>query len=172
MTAASPSIDSNVNMAGHHTLMVIKDFPGFSKFVTDAIDLKRLEFTVGHGNEGGAGERATSGRLALGGMILIKNVDKSTPLFYQALTQNTTIKEIGIFLYRNGPKDGKPENWMTVTLTNAIVANQKFTDPDKEKGEESVPIEELTFHCEKLEISHNPAKKVASYQFTIGGKVS
>src|SRR5579862_5736791 len=172
MTATAPSIGSDVNMAGHHTILNCKDFAGFSKFAADAIDLKSFEFSVGHGAEGGAGERATSGRLSLSGVTITKNVDKATPLFFQALTQNTNIKEIGIFLYRNGPKDGKAENWMTITLTNVNVTNQKFTDADKEKGGEAVPIEEVVFHCEKVEVSHNSAKKVASYQFTMGGKVS
>ncbi len=172
MTASAPSLGSDVNMAGHHTLLVIKDIPGFSKFANDAIDLKSFEFIVGHGSEGGQGERTGSGRLSLSGITIFKNVDKATPLFFQSLVQNTPVKEVGIFLYRNGAKDGKPENWMTITLTNAMVANQKFVDPDKEKGGDNVPVEEITFHAEKLEISHNAAKKVASYQFTMGGKVS
>jgi type VI secretion system Hcp family effector len=172
MTATAPTIGSSVNMAGHHTILNCKDIPGFSKFATDAIDLKTFQFEVGHGTEGGAGQIATSGRLALSGVVITKNVDKSTPLFFQALTQNTMIKEIGVFLYRNAPKDGTAENWVTVTLTNVNVTNQKFMDADKEKGGEAVPIEEITFHCEKVEISHNSAKKVASYQFTMGGKVS
>jgi type VI secretion system Hcp family effector len=172
MTASPPTLASDVNMAGNHTLFLSKDYPGFSKFAADAIDLKAFEFTVGHGAEGSSGEKIGSGRLSLSGVTITKNVDKSTPLFFQALTQNSTIKEIGIFLYRNGPKDGKPENWFTITLTNATVANQRFIDADKEKGGEAAAVEELIFHAEKIEVSHNPAKKVASYQFTAGGKVS
>ncbi len=172
MTATGPSIGSDVNMAGHHTLLNCKDLPGFSKFATDSVDLKSFEFSVGHGAIGSNGEQASSGRLSLSGVTITKNVDKATPLIFQALTQNTNIKEIGIHLYRNGPKDGKAENWMTITLTNVMVSNQKVIDPDKEKGGEAVPIEEVIFHAEKIEVSHNSAKKVASYQFTMGGKVS
>jgi type VI secretion system Hcp family effector len=171
MTATSPSIGSDVNMVGHHTLFVAKDLPGYSKFSSDAIDLKSFEFTVGHGQEAGAGEQLKSGRLALSGLVITKNVDKATPLIFQALTQNTRLKEVSVHLYRNG-KDGKPENWMTITCTNATVANQKIIDPDKEKGAEAVAYEEVTFQTEKLEISHNAAKKVASYQFTSGGSSS
>jgi type VI secretion system secreted protein Hcp len=167
MTATAPTSDSKVNMVGYHTLMTVKDIAGYSKFSKDAIDLKSFEFTVGHGLEAGKGEQLTSGRLALSGVAAVKNVDKATPLLFQALTQNTNITEVGIFLYRNGA-DGKEENWMTLTLTNVVVANQKFVDPDKEKGGEALALEEINFQCEKFEISHNPAKKVASYQFTTG----
>jgi len=171
MTATNPTLGSDVQLVGHHTLLNCKDLPGFSKFATDAIDVKSFEFTVGHGGEGGAGQKATSGRLTLAGISVTKNVDKASPLIFQALVQSTTLKEVGIFLYRNG-KDGKPEGWMTITLTNVQVTNQRVIDPDKEKGGEAVPYEEVTFQSEKLEVSHNSAKKVASYQFTVGGKLS
>jgi type VI secretion system Hcp family effector len=171
MTATTPTLGIDVQMVGHHTLLNCKDIPGFSKFSTDAIDVKSFEFTVGHGTEGGAGERATSGRLALGGLVVTKNVDKASPLIFQALVQNTTLKEVGVFLFRSGTT-GKTENWMSITLTNVQVTNQRVIDPDKEKGGEAVPYEEITFQCEKLEVSHNSAKKVASYQFTVGGKLS
>jgi type VI secretion system Hcp family effector len=96
-------------------------------------------------------------------------VDKATPPIFQALTKNTKISEVGIFLYRNSAAAaGGEENWFTLTLTNAIVANQKFIDPDKEKGEDGAALEEVIFQCEMLEVSHNVGKKVASYQFTIG----
>jgi len=169
MTATAPTLDSKVNMAGYHTLMIIKDISGYSKFTKDAIDVKRFEWNVGHGKDSGKGEQTTSGRLALSGVIVVKAVDKGTPSIFQALTQNTKIAEVGIFLYRNSnAAEGKEENWFTLTLTNATVADQKFIDPDKEKGEEGAALEEVTFQCEKLEVSHNVGKKVASYQFTVG----
>ena len=168
MTASAPSLDTKTQMVGNHTLMVITDITGYSKFSKDAIDIKSFEFTTGHGNEGGMGQSLTTGRLALSGVAVVKPADKGTPLIFQALTSNTKIKEVGIFLYRNG-NDGKSENWMTITLSTAVIANQKFIDPDKEKGGEAVAYEEVTFQAEKLEISHNQGKKVASYQFTSGG---
>ncbi len=97
---------------------------------------------------------------------VVKDVDSATPLIWNALVTNENIKSAEFKFYRSGQKAaaGIEENFFTIKLTNARIVGVRsylldMYDPEHAK----VPMEEeveLTF--QKIEWTHNPAKKMAS----------
>jgi type VI secretion system secreted protein Hcp len=62
-----------------------------------------------------------SGRRQWRPIHLTKPLDKSTPLLYQALITNEVLTSVVITYWRTG-KDGKLDNFVTITLTNAMIS--------------------------------------------------
>jgi len=80
-------------------------------------------------------------------MTLTKEIDKSSPKLFQALTSGEQMKDVTLEYYRISPK-GTEEKYYTVKLSNAILTNmedvsftyEKITwtfDPDGIEAEDS-----------------------------------
>ncbi|WP_437520806.1 type VI secretion system tube protein TssD [Sorangium sp. So ce726] len=94
--------------------------------------------------------------------VITKELDKATPLLYNALVNNESISEWELKFYTPGTKAasnvGKEQNHYTVKLTNATVAsidfhmdNTRLTDGSKDRPE----YERISFTYQKIEWSYD-----------------
>ncbi|MGF6649534.1 type VI secretion system secreted protein Hcp [Paraburkholderia youngii] len=84
-------------------------------------------------------------------MTLTKEIDKSSPKLYQALTSGEQLKDATLEFYRISPK-GKEEKYFTVRLSNAILTGMRSWTPNcllpdqKQMGH----MEDISFSYEKI----------------------
>jgi type VI secretion system secreted protein Hcp len=100
-----------------------------------------------------------SGKRVHGSFRITKEVDKATPLLYQALCSNEQLKKVEIKFYRTSP-DGTEENLFTTTLENATMNHIKdIMHLTKDKTKMDLPwMEEISFTYEKITWRHELAK--------------
>jgi type VI secretion system secreted protein Hcp len=84
-------------------------------------------------------------------LVIVKLVDKSSPLLYNAIAKTETLTKVEIKWYRTG-YDGKIENYFTTTLEDAIIV-----DITSEINVEGVPIEKISFSYRKILWRHEKA---------------
>jgi type VI secretion system secreted protein Hcp len=77
--------------------------------------------------------------------VIIKNVDKSSPLIYQLLTQNENITEWKIDYWRPS-SSGKEEQFYSVELVNASVAKIEFEQLNNKYPENMPHAERESIH--------------------------
>lgn len=64
-------------------------------------------------------------------IVFTKELDRSTPILYQALATNENLAEVEFSVYGPDPKGGKPSLLLyTVKLTNANIASIDVVTPD------------------------------------------
>lgn len=82
---------------------------------------------------------------------ITKSVDKTSPLFYRALTRNETLTSCTIKFIRPAG-DGTNGNYYTVTMTNASVASVEFKKGDARGAAGRLgEYEEISFTYQKIE---------------------
>ena len=98
-----------------------------------------------------------TGKRVHGPMTLVKEVDKSSPKLFQALTSGEQMEEVTLEYYRISPK-GIEEKYYTVKLFNAILTNIRawtpncLTDENKQMGH----MEDVSFTYEKICWTYDP----------------
>jgi type VI secretion system secreted protein Hcp len=98
-----------------------------------------------------------TGKRVHGAMSVTKEIDKSSPKLYQALTSGEQLKDVSLEFYRISPK-GTEEKYYTVKLENAILTNMQSWTPNcldlsnKQMGH----MEDLAFTYEKITWTYEP----------------
>lgn len=78
---------------------------------------------------------------------IIKPIDRTTPLLFEALNKGETLTTIELKLYRTS-YEGKPEHYFTITLTDAIIS-----DIHVENSLNDVE-EHIDFRYRKIDLRH------------------
>jgi len=78
-------------------------------------------------------------------IVLTKEIDKSTPLLYNALVNNENLPTFELIVLQPGPKGTAPKAY-TVRLVNANIASLKTL-----VGEDGKVIEQVAFTYQKIE---------------------
>ena len=88
--------------------------------------------------------------------IITKELDKSTPLLYNVLTNNENITEATL-KYWTPNKDGSEKQHYTVKLTNANIASINFRMPNNKHPDlmKFAEYEEVAFTYQKIEWTWN-----------------
>jgi type VI secretion system secreted protein Hcp len=94
-------------------------------------------------------------------LVITKELDKSTPLLYQALVANETLSEFTLRFWRAdlgtgtgpGAGGGAERQNFTIKLTNASIASIDFQQPDNRNPElaKLAECEEIAFTYQKIE---------------------
>jgi type VI secretion system secreted protein Hcp len=101
--------------------------------------------------------------------VITKSVDKSTPLFFQALVQNETLRSVEIFFWRPD-QQGREVNYFKVTLTNAIITSSAMKLPSTLDPTASQPLaEEISFVYQKITWTYTDGNITAEDDLTRGG---
>ena len=81
-------------------------------------------------------------------IVIVKEIDKSTPLLFKALVNNEEIDTLKLSLYMADPSGGSSEQkYFTVTLKNAYITSiTKSQNP----LEPSAPVESISFVYQKI----------------------
>lgn len=79
-------------------------------------------------------------------LVIVKEVDKATPVLYQAACEGKTLPEFKVQWYRISP-DGKEEPYFEHTLKNVKVASVEMLLPNTKD-----PAKEKQVHLERLEV--------------------
>ena len=93
--------------------------------------------------------------------VITKELDKATPLLYNALVNNESISEWSLKFYTPGTAAaknvGKEQNHYTVKLTNATVASIDFhmENTRRPDGREIPEYEKVAFTYQKIEWSYD-----------------
>ncbi|WP_437933883.1 Hcp family type VI secretion system effector [Sorangium sp. So ce341] len=91
--------------------------------------------------------------------VITKELDKATPLLYNALVNNESIKTWELKFYTPGAKainnDGKEKNHYTVKLTNATVASIDFHMENTRRDAQTPEYEKVAFTYQKIEWSYD-----------------
>lgn len=88
--------------------------------------------------------------------VITKEVDRASPLLYQVLTTNETLSEFDLQFWRTAvksPTSGSEVQHYTVRLTNAQIADIRFTQPNTRDPNLArlAEYEEVTFTYQKIE---------------------
>ncbi len=102
-------------------------------------------------------------------IVIRKRVDQASPLLFQACTTNENISEFTMKFWRPS-KTGQEEQFFTIKLTNASVASVKqfTTDNTSDEGINLPYGEEVSFTFQKIEMSEEVAKKMATDDWEAG----
>ena len=97
--------------------------------------------------------RQTSGKRMHKPFVITKELDKSTPLFYNALIENETITDWELQCFTAQSKTGTEANYYTIKLHNVKVMDIKSTMPNNKDVElANLNIyEEIAFTYTKIE---------------------
>ncbi len=92
-----------------------------------------------------------TGKRIHGSLTITKEIDKSSPKLYQALTSGEQLKFAQIDFYRISPQ-GSEENYYTVKLENAIIVDLKAWFPETlvKANEPFKHMEDVSFSYEKI----------------------
>ncbi|NUU02271.1 Hcp family type VI secretion system effector [Herbaspirillum robiniae] len=90
-------------------------------------------------------------------MTLTKEIDKSSPKLFQALTSGEQMKDVTLEYYRISPK-GTEEKYYTVKLSNAIVTNMRAWTPNclTAENKQMGHMEDISFTYEKITWTFDP----------------
>jgi type VI secretion system secreted protein Hcp len=97
-------------------------------------------------------------------ITITKELDKASPLLYNALTRNEVLPEVELQFYRATPgSTGMEAQFYTVKLTNATIASIRFVQPNTQLPEtRQLPeYEEIAFTYQKIEWTINPGNVTA-----------
>ncbi|SDV47142.1 Hcp family type VI secretion system effector [Chitinasiproducens palmae] len=98
-----------------------------------------------------------TGKRVHGAMTVTKEIDKSSPKLYQALTSGEQLKDVKLEFYRISPK-GTEEKYYTVKLENAILTSMKSWTPNclDPNNRQMGHMEDLAFTYEKITWTYEP----------------
>lgn len=96
-----------------------------------------------------------SGQRVHSPLKITKLFDKSSPLFFNALTTGETLTTVELKVWRIN-YEGKPEHFKTIKLTDAVIVDIQ-SGTELEQGEETTqvaPSETIAFAYRKIEWRH------------------
>ena len=93
-------------------------------------------------------------------VVITKDLDSSSPQFFQAAAGNETLKTVVIEFARSDPR-GLETVYYKVTLTNANIASLKQFTADSASGRAGAPLEEISLTFQKIEVESVTGKTTA-----------
>ncbi|MCD6025562.1 MAG: Hcp protein [Solimicrobium sp.] len=98
-----------------------------------------------------------SGQRVHGPKVLTKEIDKSSPKLFQALTSGEQFKSVVLEYYRISPK-GTEEKYYTVRLSNAILTKMRAWVPNinSPENKQMGHMEDIAFTYEKITWTFDP----------------
>jgi len=97
-------------------------------------------------------------------IVIIKNIDASSPQLLQAIYSNETLTSVLIEFFKKSP-NGQSFTWYTIKLTNATIARISqyggLGSPEK-LIPNSIPEEEISLTFQKIDFENTEAKTSAS----------
>ena len=90
-------------------------------------------------------------------LIITKELDKSSPILFQALVTNEVLPEVNFQFTRAG-SDGKEIQYYTIKLTNATISEIHQSDQGKNGAR---PYEQVSFVFQKIELDWSDPSVVA-----------
>lgn len=99
-----------------------------------------------------------SGQRVHNPMIITKMIDKSSPLFFNALTTGETLKKVEVKWYRNS-NSGTHEHFYTVELEDALIVdiNTAIESLASSVDNQPTPLEIVSFSYRKISVRHETA---------------
>jgi type VI secretion system secreted protein Hcp len=129
--------------------LIIDGIPGPSTSKPNAIDV--LSFSSGCSQTatygvGASGKEAKAGRADFSNLNVMKVLDKTSPLLFDACVKATVLKTVQL-LY-DKPVQGKQQDYFKVTLGDAIVTSIQHS------GTSENPAESVSFAYQSIEFSY------------------
>ena len=90
---------------------------------------------------------------------IVKPIDSASPLLFEALNKGETLSNIELKLYRTS-YEGKPEQFFTITLTDAIITSIQTMDNQ----------EDIDFRYRRIELRHEVSSTSSSDDLRTGVK--
>lgn len=131
----------------------IKDIPGPSTSLKDAIDILSFSFgasntaVFGHGASGG---ESRAGRADVSHVTIMKVTDKTTPMLFDACTTGDYIKDVDILYYK--AMGTKQECYYKLHMEKVVITSVQTS------GSNENPTESVSFAFAKIKVSYNPEK--------------
>ena len=90
-------------------------------------------------------------------LIVVKRIDKSTPLLQKALVNNEQLDEMTLSFFRIDPGTGGFQQYYTITLSEARVVSVKAISQDLSNNSDTYPtMEEVSFVYQKITWTYEP----------------
>ncbi len=146
------------------------DFTVKHKVVGDSIPILTFANEVTAPRDAATGQ--ASGRRQFKPLIFTKQLDATSPMFWQAISTNEKLEKVEFTFFRI-QKTGQMEPYYKITLENATMASMKMIQATESEGGESAKTssattgvyaarEEIHLVFEKITWEHLIAKKVAT----------
>jgi type VI secretion system secreted protein Hcp len=116
-----------------------------------------LGFDYGVSSPRDAATGQASGKRIHKPLIITKELDKSSPILFQALVTNEVLPEVN-FQFTHAGADGKEIQYYTIKLTNATISEIHQSDQGKNGAR---PYEQVSFVFQKIELDWNDPPVVA-----------
>lgn len=133
--------------------LVIDSIKGPSTSKTDAIDVLSFSFgasqTATYG-VGASGMESKAGRADFSNLSIMKVLDKTSPLLFEACIKANVLKKITLFYDK--PVGGKQADYFKITLADAIVTSQQLS------GSSENPTESVSFAFQSVEVAYAAEK--------------
>jgi type VI secretion system secreted protein Hcp len=140
--------------------LVIDSIPGPSTSKTNAIDI--MSFSFGASNTavlgaGSSGGEARAGRADFSNLSIMKVLDKTSPLLFDACVNGVFLKKVEI-LY-DKPVGNTPTDYFTILLDDSLITSVSLS------GSNENPMESVSFAFSKVKVSYNPEEDGAMKGF-------
>ena len=133
--------------------LTIDVIPGPSTSKTNAIDVLSFSFGASQTSTygvGASGKEAKAGRADFSNLTIMKVLDKTSPLLFEACVKATVLKKVALIYDK--PVSGKQEDYFKVSMGDAIVTSQQLS------GSNENPTESISFAFQSIEVSYAAEK--------------
>jgi len=129
----------------------IKDIPGPSTSLSNAIDI--LSFSFGASNtavfgSGASGGESRAGRADVSHVTIMKVTDKTTPMLFDACTSGDYIDNVDVLYYK--AMGNKQECYYKLHMEKVVITSVQTS------GSNENPTESVSFAFAKIKVSYNP----------------
>lgn len=93
-------------------------------------------------------------------LIIVKELDRSSPQFFAAAVENETLKSVSCTMYRNGA-DGASHAYYKVVLTNATIVDLRDSGDGANGAAQGDERERISFVFQKIELTDLDSGTVA-----------
>lgn len=147
-------------MATTDYLLEIKDIKGESqdKDRKECIEIDSFTFGVDHAGNTGRGSGASTGKAKFTDMHFVKQTDSASTGLLLGCAHNKVLPEVKLFA-RKTATDGKALEYLTITLTNALIASYEIRG---QSGDNSIPVETFSLNYEKIAVKYTSQSKTGA----------
>ncbi len=138
-------------------LMVIPGIPGESTSTTDPDAIEVFGFCHEITTAVDAASGLPTDKRQHKPLMVVKRIDKSTPLLQKALVNNELLPEMTLKFFRMGPEAGESQQYFTIKLAEARVVSVKAISQDLSNNSDTYPtMEEVSFVYQKITWAYEP----------------
>lgn len=126
---------------------------GYDKWIDIASISQSISRPIGAGSSGSARHRSTA---SLGDLVVVKDVDKSSPKLAEAICKGQNFKSIEVHLTTSSDSGDGRTPYLMWKLTNARVTSYSVSGTTDGM---SVPSEQLSFNFEEIKQTYDELDK-------------